>query len=207
MNKISFALPKGRLAEDTIKLFIDKGITREGVVDFTSRKLIFDDEQSGISFLLIRNSDVPTYVWHGAADFGVVGKDILDETGVEAYELADLGFGGCRMSIAAPNGRNLQYHHNIRIATKYPNITKRAFADKGIFVEIIKLYGSIEIAPLTGLSDCIVDLVDSGETLRKNGLSELEVIMHSTARLIANRNLLRAKHERTKEILSALGLQ
>jgi ATP phosphoribosyltransferase len=203
---ISFALPKGRLAEETIKLFIDKGIARDGVVDFSSRRLIFEDEKSKISFLLIRNSDVLTYVEHGAADFGIVGKDLLEETGAQVYEFADLGYGACRLSVAAPNGHVKNYKHNMRVATKYPNITKNAFAQKGIFVEIIKLYGSIEIAPLTGLSDYIVDLVESGETLRKNNLSEVEVIMHSTARLIGNRSLTRAKHERTKEILSALGL-
>ncbi len=201
---ISFALPKGRLAEQTIEKLIDSGVSKQGVVDFNSRRLIFEDAESCIKFLLIRNSDVPTYVEHGAADFGVVGKDVLVETGAQVYEFADLGFGACRMSVAAPAGYHTHYKHNMRVATKYPNTTKSIFAQKGTFVEVIKLYGSIEIAPLTGLSDYIVDLVDTGETLRKNGLVELEVIMRSTARLIANRSLARAKHERIKEILSAL---
>jgi ATP phosphoribosyltransferase len=205
-NNISFALPKGRLAEDTIKLLIDRGLTKEGVVDFSSRKLIFDDEENGIRFMLIRNTDVPVYVEHGAADFGVVGKDVLSETGVGIYEFADLGFGACRLSVAGPADEEPVYSHNMRIATKYPNITKAAFAQKGIFVEIIKLYGSIEIAPLTDLSDYIVDLVESGATLKGNGLREYEVLMHSTARLVANRSLSRVKHDRVKVVLDALGL-
>jgi len=204
---ISFVLPKGRLAEQTMERLVKCGVSRAGVVDFTSKKLIFEDTAEQITFLLIRNLDVPAYVEHGASDFGVVGKDILEETGAQVYEFADLGFGVCRMSVAAPVDCHTHYRHNMRVATKYPNITKSVFARKGTFVEVIKLYGSIEIAPLTGLSDYIVDLVDTGETLRKNGLQELEVIMRSTARLIANRNLARAKYERFKEILSALGQQ
>ena len=202
---ISFVLPKGRLAEQTMDMLIKSGVSESGVVDFDSRKLIFEDSSAKIKFLIIRNSDIPVYVEHGAADFGVVGKDILEETGAKVYEFADLGFGACRLSVAAPAGYSARYKHNMRVATKYPNTTKSIFAKKGIFVEVIKLYGSIEIAPLTGLSDYIVDLVDTGETLRKNGLEELEVIMRSTARLIVNRNLARAKYERIKEILSVLG--
>lgn len=205
-DMISFALPKGRLAEETISLFSDKGITSKNVVDFESRKLIFDDAANKLRFLLIRNSDVPTYVQHGGADFGVVGFDVLAEASADVYEFCDLDYGKCRMSVAAPNDKHGFYQHNMRVATKYPNITKNTFAQKGIFVEIIKLYGSIEIAPLIGLSDYIVDLVESGETLRKNGLAELEVIMHSSARLIANKSLSRVKYKRVKEILAALGL-
>lgn len=207
MNKgvfISFALPKGRLAEETINLLIEKGVCNEGVVDFSSRRLIFNDEKAKVNFLLVRNSDVPAYVEHGAADFGVVGKDVLVEAKSNFYEFADLKFGACRMCVAAAEGYHSRYKHNIRIATKFPNVTKQFFADKGVFVEVIKLYGSIEIAPLTGLSDYIVDLVDSGETLKKNGLVEVETIMHSSARLIANQSLARAKYERVKEILSVL---
>ncbi|MDR0453555.1 MAG: ATP phosphoribosyltransferase [Deferribacteraceae bacterium] len=204
---ISFVLPKGRLAEQTMGRLIECGISGAGVVDFNSRKLVFKDAEARINFLLVRNSDVPVYVEHGASDFGVVGKDILEESGACVYELADLGLGVCRMSVAAPVGIHTHYKHNMRVATKYPDITKKIFAQKGIFVEIIKLYGSIEIAPITGLSDYIVDLVDTGETLRNNGLEELEVIMRSTARLIANRNLARAKYERVKEILSVLERQ
>jgi ATP phosphoribosyltransferase len=201
---LSIALPKGRLAEKTVDLFIERGICTPGVVDFSSRKLIFEDEAANMRFLVVRNSDVPTYVEKGAADFGVVGKDVLEEAQLQLYEFYDFGFGACRMSVAAPKGTHSQYAHNIRIATKYPNITKKYFTGLGIFIDIIKLYGSIEIAPLTGLSDYIVDLVESGETMRKNGLEELEVIMQSSARLVANPSLARAKYERVKQVLKLL---
>ncbi|MDR2869038.1 MAG: ATP phosphoribosyltransferase [Deferribacteraceae bacterium] len=201
---LSFALPKGRLAEETVKLFIERGICSSGVVDFSSRKLIFEDEAANMRFLIVRNSDVPTYVERGAADFGVVGKDVLEETGLPLYEFYDFGFGKCRMSVAAPKSTHTHYWHNMRIATKYPAIAKRHFAGLGIFIEVIKLYGSIEIAPLTGLADYIVDLVESGETMRKNGLEEVEVIMQASARLVANQSLVRAKHERVKAVLAML---
>lgn len=206
MNKISVALPKGRLAEDTIDLFTKKGICREGVVDFSSRKLVFDDTENNISFLLIRNMDIPTYVEHGAADFGVVGKDVLAETGAAVYEFLDLGFGYCRLASAGIKGQENSYRQNMKIATKYPHLTKDFFAKRGYEVEVIKLYGSIEIAPVMGLSDFIVDLVSTGETMRKNGLVEVETLMESTARLIANKSSSRAKHYRIKEILNLLGL-
>lgn len=205
-DKLSFALPKGRLAEETLALLIKNGITKENVVDFSSRKLIFEDTENNISFMLVRNTDVPAYVEYGAADFGVVGLDVLKESSANVYEFADLGFGACRMCVAAPKGTDAHYNHNMRIATKYPNITKEAFAAKGIFVEIIKLYGSIEIAPLTGLCDYIVDLVQTGATLKGNGLVELEVLMNSSARLIGNKSLSRAKYERVKSVLSVLRL-
>ena len=176
-NTIRVALPKGRLAEETLELFIKKGICRDDVVDFDSRKLIFTDEENDISFLLIRNTDIPAYVEYGAADFGVAGKDVLADN---------------------------SYRQSMKIATKYPHITKEYFAKKGIMVDIIKLYGSIELAPIAGLSDLIVDLVSTGETMRKNGLCEVETIMESTARLVANKSLSRAKHVRIKEILNLL---
>lgn len=208
MNKdnISIALPKGRLAEETLELFEKKGICSAGVVDFNSRRLIFEDKESGISFLLIRNTDIPTYLEYGAADLGVVGKDVLLESGTSLYEFMDLGFGYCRLCSAGISGRDNSYRQNMKIATKYPRITKEYFAKKGIMVDIIKLYGSIEIAPVSNLSDLIVDLVSTGETMRKNGLVEIETIMESTARLVGNKSLSRAKHVRIKEILQSLEL-
>ncbi len=205
-NKISIALPKGRLAEETLELFIKKGVCESDVVDFNSRRLIFDDEKNNISFLLIRNTDIPAYVEYGAADLGVVGKDVLAESKSPLYEFMDLGFGYCRLCSAGIKGKDNSYKQNMKIATKYPHITKEYFAKKGIMVDIIKLYGSIEIAPVAGLSDIIVDLVSTGETMRKNGLCEVETIMESTARLVANKSLSRAKHERIKEILNMLEL-
>lgn len=205
-NKISIALPKGRLAEETLELFIKKGICGSDVVDFNSRKLIFTDEKNNISFLLIRNTDIPAYVEYGAADLGVVGKDVLLESKSPLYEFMDLGFGYCRLCSAGIKGRDNSYRQNMQIATKYPHITKEYFAKKGIMVDIVKLYGSIEIAPIAGLSDLIVDLVSTGETMRKNGLCEVETIMESTARLVANKSLSKAKHIRIKEILNLLEL-
>lgn len=205
-NHISIALPKGRLAEDTVRLFIDKGICGENVVDFSSRKLIFKDEVNRISFLLIRNADIPAYVEYGAADLGVVGKDILAESGSPLYEFMDFGFGYCRLCSAGVGSGDNSYRQNMKIATKYPRITKEYFAKKGIMVDIIKLYGSIEIAPVAGLSDLIVDLVSTGETMRKNGLEEIETIMESSARLVGNKSLSRAKHIRIKSMLQLLGV-
>lgn len=205
-NKIAVALPKGRLAEETAALFAEKGICRAGVVDFDSRKLVFEDEESGISFLLIRNSDIPVYVEYGAADLGVVGKDVLAESGAGVYEFLDLGFGYCRLCSAGLKNASASYGQGMKVATKYPKLTKEFFAARGVSVEVIKLYGSIELAPVMGLSDIIVDLVSSGETLKKNGLAEIETIMESTARLIANRSSARAKHIKIKEILRRLGL-
>lgn len=203
---ISIALPKGRLAEDTIELLTSKGICSSNVVDFNSRRLIFEDNKNGLRFLLIRNTDIPTYVEYGASDLGVVGKDVLLESGSNLYEFMDLGFGYCRLCSAGISGRDNSYRQNMKIATKYPHITKEYFAKKGIMVDIIKLYGSIEIAPISNLSDLIVDLVSTGETMRKNGLVEIETIMESTARLVGNKSLSRAKHRRIKEILSSLEL-
>lgn len=206
MNKISVALPKGRLAEEAVALFVKKGICRAGVVDFSSRRLVFEDDENGVRFLLIRNMDIPAYVEHGAADLGVVGKDILAETRAAVYEFMDLGFGYCRLASAGIKGAENSYRQDMKIATKYPYLTKDFFAKRGYVVEVIKLYGSIEIAPVVGLSDFIVDLVSTGETMRKNGLAEVETIMESTARLIANKSSSRAKHGRVKEILGSLGL-
>ncbi len=206
MSKISIALPKGRLAEETLDLLHEKGIADKNVVDFKSRKLIFDDEKNNISFLLIRNTDIPTYVEYGAADIGVVGMDILAESKSNVYEFLDLGFGYCRLCSATLATSDKGYKQDMKIATKYPNLTKEYFTKLGIPVEVIKLYGSIEIAPIFGLADYIVDLVSTGETMRKNGIVEVETIMESTARLIANKSLSRAKHDKIKDIIKGLDI-
>ncbi|MEF3254789.1 MAG: ATP phosphoribosyltransferase [Deferribacterales bacterium] len=204
MNSIiTVALPKGRLAEDTIELFLKKGILDSSCIDFNSRKLIFEDREKGFRFLIVRNMDVPTYVEYGACDLGVVGKDIICETKADVYEFMDLGFGYCRLCVASLE-EDFKYRHDIKVATKFVNITKDFFIKKGFFVDTIKLYGSIEIAPLLGLSDIIVDLVSTGETLKKNGLFLNDVIMESTARLIGNKNLTRGKYQKIKNILEML---
>jgi ATP phosphoribosyltransferase len=201
---ITIALPKGRLAEDTLNLFIEKGIAEEGSINFNSRKLIFSDDKNKLKFLLIRNMDVPVYVEYGASDLGVVGKDIILEVNPNIYEFIDLGFGYCRLCVCGIKGQKHEYKHDITVATKFVNITKKYFAEKGIFIETIKLYGSIEIAPLLGLSDYIVDIVSTGETLRKNGLEEIETMMESTAQLIGNKNLSKCKFDRIKKIINTL---
>lgn len=203
-NCVNVALPKGRLAEDTIELFLKKGITNEGVVDFNSRRLTFYDEKNNMKFMMVRNMDVSTYVEHGLADIGVVGKDILLESGADVYEYLDLGFGYCRLCVAGLADRDLAYSHDMVVATKYPMLTKDFFAGKGVFVETIKLYGSIELSPIVGLSDFIVDLVSTGQTLKKNGLMEIETILESTARLIGNKSMAKVKYQRIKEIIDTV---
>lgn len=203
-NCVNVALPKGRLAEDTIELFLKKGITNEGVVDFNSRRLTFYDEKNNINFMMVRNMDVSTYVEHGAADIGVVGKDILLESGSDVYEYLDLGFGYCRLCVAGVKESDLSYRHDMVVATKYPMLTKDFFASRGVFVETIKLYGSIELSPIVGLSDFIVDLVSTGQTLKKNGLIEVETILESTARLIGNKSMAKVKYNRIKEIIDTV---
>lgn len=203
-NCVNVALPKGRLAEDTIELFLKKGITNEGVVDFNSRRLTFYDEKNNMKFMMVRNMDVSTYVEHGAADIGVVGKDILLESGSDVYEYLDLGFGYCRLCVAGMKDGDLSYRHDMVVATKYPSLTKDFFAEKGVFVETIKLYGSIELSPIVGLSDFIVDLVSTGQTLKKNGLVEVETILESTARLIGNKSMAKVKYQRIKEIIDTV---
>lgn len=201
---IRIAIPAGRLSEEAINLFIKKGILTEGIIRLNDRKLVYNDEKHGIEYLLIRNMDVPVYVEHGACDLGIIGKDILLELEPDIYELLDLSLGECKLCVAGLESEDNRYRHDMKIATKYPNITKNYFIKKGFFVEVIKLYGSIEVAPILKLSDMIVDLVSTGETLRKNGLKVVEEICNSTARLIANKNLMRLKYRRIKDLLECI---
>mgnify|MGYP001277187518 FL=1 len=204
---LTFALPKGRILQDSMALFAKVGITC-AEMDDPGRKLVFANHVDKYRFMAVRAQDVPTYVEHGCADIGVVGKDTLLEQGRDLYEPLDLQFGYCRLVVAEP--RELVTNDdpagwsNIRIATKYPNITERYFATKGVQVEVIKLYGSIELAPLVGLAERIVDLVSTGGTLRENGLVEVETIAEVTSRLIVNRASLKTKHRRIIEILDGL---
>ncbi|MBI3755213.1 MAG: ATP phosphoribosyltransferase [Deltaproteobacteria bacterium] len=201
------ALPKGRILKEAVALFKKIGIDCSHVTE-DSRRLIFENKQDLIKFMVIRPQDVPTYVEYGAADLGIAGKDVLLEQGKDIYEPLDLGIGFCRMVVAEPKklGKkdNPRHWTHIRVATKYPNITLKHFMNKGIQVEIIKLYGSIELAPLLGLSERIVDLVATGETLRKNGLVEVEEIMKVTSKLICNRASLKTKPERIRELVDGL---
>ncbi len=204
---ITFALPKGRIMQDSMDLFARIGITCPEM-DRKSRKLVFENTESRLRFMAVRATDVPTYVEYGCADLGVVGKDTLLEQGKDLYEPLDLKFGYCRMVVAEPKALRQEDDpsswSNIRVASKYPNITENYFAAKGIQVEIIKLYGSIELAPLVGLSERIVDLVSTGATLRENGMVEVETIAEITSRLIVNRASLKTKHERIIKIIEGL---
>jgi ATP phosphoribosyltransferase len=202
MDPLVIALPKGRLFVPSLLLLKHLGASPEGLTE-DGRKLTFDLPEQRLRLMIVRAVDVPTYVEYGAADLGIAGKDQLLEQNREVYEPLDLGFGRCRLVLAEPalRGSNHPVSTKVRVATKYPNITERFFSEKGIPVEIIKLYGSIELAPLVGLADQIVDLSDTGETLRQNGLAVLEQIAASTARLIVNRASLKIKHERIKSLI------
>ena len=172
MRYITVALAKGRLAEKAMEMFEKIGISCEEMKDKTSRKLIFSNEELGIRFFLSKTSDVPTYVEYGAADIGIVGRDTILEEGRQLYEVLDLKMGKCKMCVCGPAvaAELLKHHEQIRVATKYPNIAKDYFYNKKHqTVEIIKLNGSIELAPIVGLSEVIVDIVETGTTLRENG--------------------------------------
>jgi ATP phosphoribosyltransferase len=186
---LTIALPKGRIAEETLEIFSQ--IFGENFT-FESRKLILDVGE--FRFLNVRNQDVPTYVMHQSADLGVVGLDVIEEQGLDVIKLLDLNIGKCRVSIGIKNEDELDWSKpNLKIASKMVNITKRYFATKAVGVEIVKLYGSIELAPLVGLCDAIVDIVDTGATMRENGLKVAEDIMYSSVYLIANKNSYYAK--------------
>lgn len=204
---LTIALPKGRVMKEGLKILAKIGITPPEPME-ESRKLIFEDKKNGLRFLVVKPTDVPTYVEYGAADIGIAGKDVLSETERDVYEPLDLKIGRCRMIVAEPGELSAKddpsQWTSIRIATKYPNITERYFASKGIQAELIKLYGSIELAPLIGLSERIVDLVETGETLRQNGLVEVEEIMKISSRLIVNRASLKIKGVRIAEIIEGL---
>ncbi|MDO8547533.1 MAG: ATP phosphoribosyltransferase [Nitrospirales bacterium] len=210
-DTLAIALSKGKMLEPALALFKRVGLAPKDVSP-DSRRLIFEHPASGTTLMIIRPSDVPTYVEYGAVDAGIVGADVLMEQATDVYEPLDLKFGSCRLAVAAPESavrRNGRHGTRLRVATKYPNLTERYFTQQGIPIEIIKLYGSVELAPLVGLADRIVDLVSSGKTLRAHNLVVTDVIMESTARLIVNRASLKLKHKRVNGLIEALraGLQ
>lgn len=204
---LTFALGKGRLAKKTLELFEKIGITCDEIRDPDTRKLIFVNEELGLRFFLAKGPDVPTYVEYGAADIGIVGKDTILEESRNIYEVLDLGFGKCKMCICGPESAAelLQHHEQIRVATKYPRIAKDYFYNKKHqTVEIIKLNGSVELAPLVDLSEVIVDIVETGSTLRENGLEVLEEICPLSARVVVNQVSLKMEHERIRKLLNDL---
>lgn len=204
---LTFALTKGRLAKKTLELLEQTGITCEEMKDPDSRKLIFVNEELRLQFFLAKGPDVPTYVEYGAADIGVVGKDTILEEGRKIYEVLDLGFGKCRMCVCGPESARslLNGQELIRVATKYPNIAKDYFYNqRNQTVEIIKLNGSIELAPIVGLSEVIVDIVETGSTLKENGLVVLEEVCPLSARVVVNSVSMRMENERITKLLSEL---
>ena len=201
---LTFALGKGRLAKKTLELFEKIGITCDEIRDPDTRKLIFVNEELGLRFFLAKGPDVPTYVEYGAADIGIVGKDTILEESRNIYEVLDLGFGKCKMCICGPESAAelLQHHEQIRVATKYPRIAKDYFYNKKFqTVEIIKLNGSVELAPIVGLSEVIVDIVETGSTLRANGLTVLEEICDLSARMVVNQVSLKMEQERIRKLI------
>lgn len=206
MRYLTIALAKGRLAKKAMELFEAIGLSCEEMKDKDSRKLIFTNEERGVRFFLAKASDVPTYVEYGAADIGIVGKDTLLEEGRKLYEVMDLGIGKCRMCVCGPASAQemLRHHQLIRVATKYPHIAKDYFYNqKYQTVEIIKLSGSIELAPIVGLSEVIVDIVETGSTLRENGLAVLEEVCSLSARMVVNQVSMKTENERITRIIKA----
>ncbi|MGN0255564.1 MAG: ATP phosphoribosyltransferase [Chordicoccus sp.] len=207
MRYLTIALTKGRLAKKTLELFRKVGIAADGADDKDTRKLIFTNEELGVRFFLAKGPDVPTYVAYGAADIGIVGRDTILEEGRQIYEVLDLGYGKCRMCICGPESarEKLNSGEQIRVATKYPNIAKDYFLNRRHqTVEIIKLNGSIELAPIVGLSEVICDIVETGTTLRENGLTVLEEVCPLSARVVVNQVSMKMENERITSLITSL---
>ena len=206
-SKLTIALSKGRILEETLPLLEQVGIRPAEDPD-ASRKLVVGTNRPGVELVIVRATDVPTYVEFGAADVGVAGRDVLLEAGADLYEPVDLGIGRCRMVVAEPEGLaandDPSRWDRVRIATKYPRITERFFAEQGVQTQIIKLYGSMELAPLVGLADRIVDLVSSGRTLKENGLVEVEDLFEISSRLVVNKAALKLKHPLVSDLIDSL---
>lgn len=201
------ALPKGRLLTETAELFARAGYDLSPALDKRSRRLVHDC--GPLQVWVLRSSDVPTYVDHGAADVGVCGSDVLDETGPDLYEPLDLGIGRCRLIVAERSDQPVDERASahLRIATKYPNLTRRHLERHGIHAEVIKLSGSVELGPLTGLSDRIVDLVETGETLRQNGLVEVDTVLEVSARLVVNPASLKMRGAAVRRLIDRLAAE
>lgn len=207
MKYLTFALTKGRLASKTLEMLEQLGITCEEMKEKDSRKLVFVNEELKLKFFLAKGPDVPTYVEYGAADIGVVGKDTIVEEGRNVHEVLDLGFGFCRMCVCGPQDAKelLEHREVIRVATKYPKIAKDYFYNKKHqTVEIIKMNGSIELAPIVGLSEVIVDIVETGSTLKENGLTVLEEVCPLSARMIVNPVSMRMENDRIRDLIGRI---
>ncbi len=203
MEELTIALTKGRLAEETMELFERAGYSCSEMKEDT-RKLIFRNNEQKLNFFLSKGPDVPTYVERGAADIGVAGSDVILEEQRRAYEVLDLGFGKCRMCVAGPESarEKLRHHEMIRVASKYPNIARDYFYhDKQQTVDLVKLHGSVELGTVVGLSDVIVDIVETGSTLKANGLVVLETVCDISARMIVNQVSMQMKQERIRKLI------
>ena len=206
MEEITIALPKGKLFGLSTELLKKIGWTAEGLHE-KSRKLVITNDAEKLKFIITKTADVPTYVENGAADIGIIGKDVILESGKDVYELLDLGFGKCHLMMAVPKDKKrptLEDYSHTRVATKFPHIAEKFFAGRGMQMEYIKLNGSIELGPIVGLSESIVDIVETGTTLRENNLEEIVHIMDATARLIANRVSYRLKFQRINNLVNEL---
>lgn len=200
---LTIAIPKGRLGDQTIKMLKDSGIGE--AIDEKSRKLIFEDEDRDIKFMMLKNSDVITYVENGIADIGISGKDMIIEQNADIYELYNMGIGKCKMSVAGIKGRKIFREDTVlKVATKFPEITKRYFESKEQDIKIIRLNGSIELAPLLGLSDVIVDLVETGNTLKANGLEVLDTVCNINAVVISNKVSYKFKRKEIKRAIELI---
>lgn len=200
MEYLDIAIAKGRLGKKGYEMLKTLGLSCKEFEE-ESRKLILTSEENKVRYVLVKAADVPIYVERGAVDLGLVGKDTIKEEEREVYEIADLQFGRCKFAVASPEGYKIDPTRKIKVATKYPNIAKKYFLKTGRQVEVIKLNGSVELAPLIGLSDVIVDIVETGRTLKENGLVVLEEISEISARLIANKSSFKFKNNRIKKLM------
>ena len=209
MQYLTIALPKGQLFYLAKDLFAKVGFVADNLEE-KSRKLVITNEELKLKFIIAKTADVPTYVEHGAADIGVIGKDVLMEAQKDVYELLDLGFGRCHLMMAVPKDKKrakLTDYTHTRVATKFPNVAKQFFTSKGMQMEYIKMNGSIELGPIVGLSESIVDIVETGTTLRENNLEEIAFIAEASARLIANRASFKLKFDRISKLVKALEME
>lgn len=209
MQYLTIALPKGKLFYLAKDLFAKVGFVADNLEE-KSRKLVITNEELKLKFIIAKTADVPTYVEHGAADIGVIGKDVLMEAQKDVYELLDLGFGRCHLMMAVPKDKKrakLTDYTHTRVATKFPNVAKQFFTSKGMQMEYIKMNGSIELGPIVGLSESIVDIVETGTTLRENNLEEIAFIAEASARLIANRASFKLKFDRISKLVKDLEME
>ena len=209
MQYLTIALPKGKLFYLAKDLFAKVGFVADNLEE-KSRKLVITNEELKLKFIIAKTADVPTYVEHGAADIGVIGKDVLMEAQKDVYELLDLGFGRCHLMMAVPKDKKrakLTDYTHTRVATKFPNVAKQFFTSKGMQMEYIKMNGSIELGPIVGLSESIVDIVETGTTLRENNLEEIAFIAEASARLTANRASFKLRFDRISKLVKALEME